>query len=298
MPARRRAVREDTPARDSDDEEGGPRATNGAADDGDAAAAAANRGNDDDDGAIPAADMSVMVKNLVRVMLAHEHTRSSFKRDEFAKTVAVHGHKRCFKQVFDRAQLVLRRTFGMEMVELPARDRARHMSLTQQRRQAQTQVSQVAKPAAASASTKAWILRSTLPAKYKEIANRCFVEHESHYGAVVGLVLVAVVMSDNQTMSESRLEGLFGRLEWSPETPSGPIVDVLQKMHKQGYIERIKDADSTDGDYNLFLGPRGKLETLENRAALARLCARLYDDPAMEERIARVIADTLDTNDE
>ena len=245
--------------------------------------------------------MSVMVKNLVRVMMAHEYTRTAFKRDEFAKTVSVNGHRRCFKQVFEGAQSVLRKTLGMEMVELPARDRARHMTLAQQRKQAQSLVNptntQTATGSSTSTGQKSWMLRSTLPPRLRQVANRSYVSGENNYSATVSMVLIAVVMSDHQSIAESQLESLFDRLGWGLETPAGPLVEVLQKMHRQGYIDRLKMVDSTDGDHNLYLGPRGKLETLQNKDDLVSLCSKIYNDPEMEGKMARVIQDTLEATD-
>ncbi|SLM40322.1 MAGE protein, partial [Lasallia pustulata] len=64
-----------------------------------------------------------MVKNLVRLALASEYARQPIRRTDIsAKVLAPHSGRQ-FKNIFNEAQHELRKTFGMEMTELPAKEK-------------------------------------------------------------------------------------------------------------------------------------------------------------------------------
>jgi len=63
-----------------------------------------------------------MVKKLVRLALASEYQRRPIRRADISEKV-LGSQGRQFKKVFDQAQLDLRSVFGMEMVELPAKEK-------------------------------------------------------------------------------------------------------------------------------------------------------------------------------
>jgi len=64
-----------------------------------------------------------MVKKLVRLALASEYSRQPIRRSDIgAKALGEQG-SRPFKAVFEGAQKALRTRFGMEMVELPQREK-------------------------------------------------------------------------------------------------------------------------------------------------------------------------------
>lgn len=232
-------------------------------------------------GRIPDADLQLMVKNFIRLALALEHTRTPIRRDDVTKRVFVNNHKRCFAQVFDATQQRLRGTFGMELLELPAKQKT--MTMTQMRKSQST-----AKP------VKSWILKSILPPEYKQIAQRQHIESERTYTSVLTIILILVGLSDDVT--ESRIQSALQRLEWYPETPAGPFDEVIARMVKQTYIERVKD----EGEgYSLILGPRGKLETLENREEMFEVVARIYkfDEGLARDRLQRILHDTLEDDE-
>lgn len=63
-----------------------------------------------------------MVKKMVRLALACEYHRRSIRRSDLTdKVLGSEGRK--YKQIFNQAQVQLRNVFGMEMVELPAREK-------------------------------------------------------------------------------------------------------------------------------------------------------------------------------
>lgn len=63
-----------------------------------------------------------LVKKLVRYALACEYSRQHIKRDGIREKV-FGKHKAPFQQVFGEAQIQLRNKFGMEMVELPLKEK-------------------------------------------------------------------------------------------------------------------------------------------------------------------------------
>lgn len=87
--------------------------------------------NGEDDGAYGGdngngndASLDQMVKKLVRLALACEYQRKPIRRAEISEKVLAGGQGgRKFKEVFIRAQAELKGVFGMEMVELPAREK-------------------------------------------------------------------------------------------------------------------------------------------------------------------------------
>lgn len=67
-------------------------------------------------------ETSQLIKKLVRYALACEYSRTPIRRDGIKERVlGIHGRE--FKKVFAGAQKQLRAALGMEMVELPTRDR-------------------------------------------------------------------------------------------------------------------------------------------------------------------------------
>jgi len=63
-----------------------------------------------------------MVKKLVRLALASEYQRRPIRRADVSEKV-LGSAGRQFKKVFEQAQMELRTVFGMEMVELPAKEK-------------------------------------------------------------------------------------------------------------------------------------------------------------------------------
>lgn len=250
---------------------------------------------------IPEADIQLMVKNFVRLALACEHTRTPIRRDEVTKRVFVNDHKRCFPLIFERTQERLKSTFGMELVELPAKDRSRGMTMTQQRKVAHSQASLGNNLPAAAKGIKSWVLQNTLPPEMKQISQRQHIESERNYNGILMVLLIVVVMSDDQACTENRAISAFERLGWHPNTPAGTFDEIVAKMVRQGYLERLRDEESMEGAYKLHIGPRGKLETLRNREELFSVISKIYghdDDADAKEKLQRVVQDTLDADDE
>ena len=120
---RRSCTRTDPSAKQQDDEDESP-------DDSPAPATQRRRTSDSpnedafngDSGVQTDTNADQMAKKLVRLALASEYQRRPIRRADISEKV-LGSQGRQFKKVFDQAQTELRAVFGMEMVELPAREK-------------------------------------------------------------------------------------------------------------------------------------------------------------------------------
>jgi hypothetical protein len=64
-----------------------------------------------------------MVKKMVRLALASEYARQPIRRTDISAKVLGEQGARQFKAVFEQAQVALREKFGMQMVELPGKEK-------------------------------------------------------------------------------------------------------------------------------------------------------------------------------
>lgn len=81
-------------------------------------------------GARAPTSLDALVKKMVRFALASEYARIPIRRADISTKVLGEQGTGMFKTVFAQAQRHLREKFGMEMTELPPRDK----QTTQQRR--------------------------------------------------------------------------------------------------------------------------------------------------------------------
>lgn len=78
-------------------------------------------------------DIADMSKKLVRLALSYEFQRRTIRRGDISEKVLGTGGSRKFKDVWNQAQGSLRDVFGVEMVELPVKEK-----ITLQQRRGQT----------------------------------------------------------------------------------------------------------------------------------------------------------------
>ncbi|KAF8321109.1 hypothetical protein DL93DRAFT_1601309 [Clavulina sp. PMI_390] len=98
-----------------------------------------------------------MAYDLARLALFAESSRGSFKRDDINKKVLA-AHTRLFNAVFEAAQEILRKTFGMEMYELMTRIERDKAVAPETRKEGEE-----AKAPKVTTSSKTYMLRSVLP---------------------------------------------------------------------------------------------------------------------------------------
>ncbi|KAK7047600.1 hypothetical protein VNI00_006368 [Paramarasmius palmivorus] len=75
---------------------------------------------DENEGGSGANEIARKANQLVRLALFTEHRRVPLRRDDISKKV-MGGNARIFNRVFEQANGILKKTFGMELVELPSK---------------------------------------------------------------------------------------------------------------------------------------------------------------------------------
>jgi hypothetical protein len=177
---------------------------------------------------------------------------------------------RQFKDIFALTQTELKHVFGMELTELPQRDK----TTLSARRAAHASDK-------APTSSNSYVLTSTLPAQYR--APEILYPHgfkEQTYTALVSFV-TALIYLNGRVLPASKLNRYLRRMHADEWTPIDKTEKVLQMMQRHGYIIRVKDANSEDVAYDYHLGPRAKVEIGEE--GVKGLIQTVYGDNVPED---------------
>ncbi|KAL0640841.1 hypothetical protein Q9L58_000148 [Maublancomyces gigas] len=188
-----------------------------------------------------------LVKKFVRFALASEYTRQPLKRvDINSKVLGSRG--RMFKEIFEQSQKELRHIFGMELVELPMREKTK----LSQRRAAQTSE----KP---STSSGQYVLTTVLPEQFREyeIVHPHGFKEQTYTGLVT--MIVSLIYLNGCILPENKLDRYLLRMNADEYTPVEKTEKVIAMMVKQGYIIKQKD-EMGEGGHDYYLGPRAKVE--------------------------------------
>ncbi|KAK0656508.1 MAGE family-domain-containing protein [Cercophora newfieldiana] len=241
--------------------------------------------NGDSDGDAPMGGVgpdstNALIKQLVRYALACGFSRTPIRRDGIREKV-LSRHGREFKKVFNGAQEQLRMVFGMEMVELPTKDR-NLMTADQKRKAAKTQSQK-------EASSNAYILVSILPNAYRKpgiIAPSKVqsADGEAAYAALYTIIIAIIQLSGGE-LSDPRLRRHLSRLNAAenmpslnpsdPNSPSEKTEIVLQRMVKQQYLVKVTEKGQNEEEGTTWhIGPRGKVEV--DNESIAELVRAIY----------------------
>ncbi|KAL2109512.1 hypothetical protein VUR80DRAFT_2354 [Thermomyces stellatus] len=195
-----------------------------------------------------------LAKKLVRYALSCEFSRTPIRRQAIREKV-LGEHPRAFRKVFALAQEQLRRTFGMEMRQLPVREK---LTLEEKRK--------VLNSNTQTKAAETWILVSTLPKRYQNPAilapsSAPTAEYEATYVGFYTMVIALIALSGGE-ITEPKLKRHFQRLNVDNKLGVERTDDVLLKMEKSGYVVRKVENISADHDKNVswLVGPRGKEE--------------------------------------
>ena len=201
---------------------------------------------------------------------------------------------RQFKHVFNEAQEQLRSVFGMELTELPQRER---VTVTQKR------AAQRSGTQSSSSTSKVYILTSTLPARYRQpkILSPPQIPStaaEASYVGLVTFVLSLIYLSPAKTISESRLEKHLKRMNADNYVLNGEKTEkVLKRMEKEGYINKFRERDGGGEEtVDYVLGSRGKVEIGER--GVAGLVRKVYgkkdaEAEELDRRLVRSLGDIV-----
>lgn len=172
---------------------------------------------------------------------------------------------RQFKLIFNEAQSQLRDVFGMELTELPIKEK---VTITQ-KRAAQRSGTQSQK-----SFSKAYILTSTLPAAYRRPdilppAKIPSTAAESSYVGLTTFLVALIFLSPGQSLAETRLERHLKRMNADNYALSGEKTEkVLKRMEREGYIVKVRERDQGGEEtVDYIVGPRGRVEVGERGAA-------------------------------
>ncbi|KAL1305542.1 hypothetical protein AAFC00_007152 [Neodothiora populina] len=233
-----------------------------------------------------------MVKKLVRLALACEYSRTPIRRSDVNAKV-LGPQTRQFKNVFSAAQLQLRAVFGMEMTELPLREK---VTLAQRRAAQKSQSVQK--------TSSAWILTTVLPSRFRlaDIVSPPQVptaEAESQYCALYTFVISLIFLSGG-TLPDGKLDRYLKRVNVDETTPfTGAVAfngmdkteKLLKRMEKDGYVVRIRDTSTGEEIIEWIVGPRGKVEVGERgvTGVVKKVYGGLEEDEAadLDRRVNR-----------
>ncbi|KAI1354041.1 MAGE protein [Xylaria sp. FL0043] len=213
-----------------------------------------------------------LVKKLVRYALACEYARIPIRRDGIRDKV-LGTQARSFKRVFDGAQEQLQKIFGMEMAELPVREK---------RTLKDKQKAVKRGPSQASASSRQYILISCLPKKYRTQpiiapSRMPSAAEEAAYVAFYTIVISLITLSSGE-LSDMKLRRYLTRLNASQNLPMDKTDNILQKLIRQGYLDKIVERVEGDEDAVTWcVGPRGKVEV--SPQSIAQVVSEVWRDP-------------------
>ncbi|KAI6165164.1 MAGE-domain-containing protein [Pisolithus thermaeus] len=236
--------------------------------------------------------------DLVRLALFTEQKRVPLRREDINKKV-LGSNTRQFKAVLEKAQKLLHKTFGMELVELQSRN-YREEDLIDGNEEARNATG--VKKRAVAAGSKTYILRSVLDPTIIEQAaitdERLFEEQMNdapdeeadeelprRYGSIISwstcdqlaslgilYVILALILVNGKTMSDVDLKANLKRLglssnavipvnEQAAHKPM-PLDAFLSQLTRQGYLDCIRP-----GDNKAAGGKRGRAPAATQAAA-------------------------------
>ncbi|KAK7750460.1 hypothetical protein SLS62_007650 [Diatrype stigma] len=198
----------------------------------------------------------LLANKLVRYALACEYARMPIKRDGIRDKV-LGNNARLFRRVFDGAQTQLRQVFGMEMAELPVKEK--RTLKEKQKATARKATSQ------ASQSSRQYILVSILPAEYKAhaIIAPARVPSSQEEASYIGFytMIVSLIVLSGGELSDMKLRRHLGRMNASQNLPMDKTDNVLQKLVRQGYVDKVVEKSEGDEDTVTWcVGSRGRVE--------------------------------------
>ncbi|KAJ5514762.1 MAGE protein [Penicillium fimorum] len=241
--------------------------------------------SEDDEPSAPTST-DAMVKKMVRLAIASEYSRLPIRRNDISAKVLGEQGSRQFKPVFDQAQVILKQHFGMEMTELPAREK---ITISQRRAAQKTE-----KP---SSANKSWIVTSTLPLPYRSpdilIPTKApSLYTESTYTGLYSFIIALIVLNGG-TLAEQKLDRYLARTNAEVATPVDRTDKLLQRLCKEGYIIKTREMDGGEEVVEYVLGPRGKIEV--GTGGVAGLVRTVYEkDQGDHENLTQLQREDLE----
>ncbi|KUJ23625.1 MAGE-domain-containing protein [Mollisia scopiformis] len=215
------------------------------------------------------------VKKMVRYALACEYQRMPIRRAGISEKV-IGKQRGSFRRVFEAAQTQLRTKFGMEMVELPTKEK----TTLKDKRAAQ-------KTKGGAKTTSSYVLTTILPPEYRtaDIMPPSIVgdiEDEAQYLGICSLIVSIIALSPNATLADVQLKKHLGRMNMERNAGGlGRTEDVLKKMCNQGYVQKVVEKNQDEETIDWKVGPRGKVEMAST--GIRGLVLEVYGENAPED---------------
>ncbi|KAJ3106826.1 hypothetical protein HDU97_005538 [Phlyctochytrium planicorne] len=185
-------------------------------------------------------EINRQVRAIVRFAICAENKRATIKREDLVKRVS---DSRAFGAIFERAQTMLRRVFGMELVNLPVKEKNPKAAAGSQ----------------ATGKSNSYILRSVLPSE--ETEGWAIPQNDLPYHVLLCLALTLVYTS-GQELAEDTLRKMLSKFEPYIADSLGSVKDLIDTFVKEGYLSKIKvhRATSEFESFDVLWGPRAKVE--------------------------------------
>ncbi|KAL2069310.1 hypothetical protein VTL71DRAFT_15648 [Oculimacula yallundae] len=215
-----------------------------------------------------------VVKKMVRYALACEFQRKSIKRQDISDKV-IGKQRGAFKKVFELAQIQLRTKFGMEMVELPVKEKH-----TAKEKRAALKTKGTSKP------TATYILTTILPSEYRspDIMPASTIgsqQSEASYIGICTAIISIIALSPNDAVPDHKLFQYLERLSLDKHTGLGTTEVLLARMIKDQYIYKTVEKTADDETIDWRVGPRGKMEI--GSRGIQGLVNEVYGENAPED---------------
>ncbi|CAD0091916.1 unnamed protein product [Aureobasidium vineae] len=242
-------------------------------------------------------NFDAMVKNLVRLALACEYSRTPIRRNDIT-TKILGTNNRQFKAVFAEAQTQLRGTFGMEMTELPQKEK---VTLAQRRAAQKSQTTQK--------NVTSWVLTSVLPERFRQPeilppsrAPTC--ELESQYTGLYTFIVSLIYLAGG-SLPDGKLERYLKRVNVEEAAAQNSInimasggdktEKLLKRMEKDGYVIKIRDNSTGEEMVEWMVGPRGRTEIGDS--GVRGMVKQVYGDVGDPAELARALERSLGANE-
>ncbi|KAG9228846.1 MAGE family-domain-containing protein [Amylocarpus encephaloides] len=232
-----------------------------------------------------------VVKKLVRYALACEFQRLPIRRAGISEKVLGNCSRGSFKRTFEETQKQLRSKFGMQMVELPGREK---VTVKDKRGRIENYfwgqrfilLPAAAKTKSSTKPTASYILTTTLPLPYRnsDIIAPSLIgssDDEAVYIGICTMIVSYISMSPNGQVPDHRFNRFLSRMNMEQNTPLDKTTAVITRMLKQGYIWKVVDNSGDEETIDWRVGPRGKME-ISNKA-IQGFVKEIYGDDAPEE---------------
>ncbi|KAF5873321.1 putative mage family protein [Botrytis fragariae] len=215
-----------------------------------------------------------VVKKLVRYALACEFQRLPITRTGIKEKV-LGAQSRSFKSIFEPAQESLRIIFGMEMVELPAKE---NVTVKGRLKEASRK--------SKSTTTSSYILTSILPIDYRSSSiiqpSKVISQwDEATYIGFYTMVVSVIMLSPDSTMTDSKLMSVLRKLNAETNLPLDKTTLILKKMMQQNYITRTIERNDGEELIEWRVGPRGRMEI--GSKGVQGLVKEVYGEHAPED---------------